>query len=111
MPRRRQPQPRWRSAEWWPSSAHNLVTYPNDRKIVSLSGDAPGNRYGLLFQALAEIFPVEFRDSEVCGHAAVDARIVLDGNLQSGLAAAVDGLPTLVVMGGKGGPADTIDRT
>ena len=72
------------------------------RKLVGVSGDPEGRRYGFLFRALGELYPIKFRNIEAAGHDALDALIVLDGDLTSGLVAATSGTPSYVVMRGQG---------
>ena len=52
---------------------------------------------GLLFDALARLFPVEFRAVDDWSHEPLDALIVLNGNVPASLAAAVKGLPSMVM--------------
>jgi hypothetical protein len=80
------------------------------RKLVGVPGDPDGGRYGLLFRALGELYPAEFRNIQAAGHDALDAVIVLDGNLTAGLAAAANGTPSYVVMGGHGEPDNAAGR-
>jgi hypothetical protein len=72
------------------------------KKLVGLSGVPQGESLGMLFDALARLFPVEFRVVDGRNHGFLDALIVLDGKLANGLAAAAKGLPAMVMMqGGK----------
>jgi hypothetical protein len=67
------------------------------KKLVGLSGVPQGESPGLLFDALARLFPVEFCVVDGRNHELLDALIVLDGNVTTGLAAAARGLPAYVV--------------
>ena len=75
------------------------------QKIVGVAGDAQGRAYGFLFLALSKIYPVEFREITSRGFDTLDALIVLDGNIATGLEAADAGVPSYVAMGGVGEPA------
>ena len=68
------------------------------KKLVGLSGVPQGESPGLLFDALARLYPVEFRVVDGRGHELLDALIVLDGKLANGLTAAAKGLPAMVMM-------------
>lgn len=74
------------------------------KKIVGVSGDPLNQRYGALFIALAQLYPVEFCEVSPRNFETVDALIVLDGNLAAGLEAAAAGVPSFVAMGGTGEP-------
>jgi hypothetical protein len=67
-------------------------------KLVGLSGLPQRESLGLLFDAMARLFPIEFCMVEGRPHEPLDALIVLDGDETNGLAAAAKGLPTLVMM-------------
>jgi hypothetical protein len=73
------------------------------KKLVGLSGAPQGGFRGLLFDAVARLLPVEFRVVDNLNHETLDAVIVLDGNVSNGLAAAVKGLPAMIMAkeGGK----------
>ncbi len=58
----------------------------------------PSGRYGFLFDALGQLYPIEFKRVSPGARDGLDAVIVLDGNTAAGLAAAADGLPALVVV-------------
>ncbi len=83
------------------------------KKLVGLSGVPLGESPGFLFDALARLFPVEFRVVDGRNHELLDALIVLDGKMADGLAAAAKGLPAMVMMKeGKAHPnSDGGDKT
>lgn len=57
----------------------------------------PSDRYGFLLDALGQLYPVEFKRVPPGVFDGLDAAIVFDGNIAAGLAAAANGLPTLVL--------------
>jgi hypothetical protein len=74
------------------------------KKLVGVTGASPDNGHQLLLTALAELYPVEFRRIVPSGYHGLDALVVLDGDLAKGLAAAADGLPSLVAGEQPGAP-------
>ena len=68
------------------------------RKLIGVCGDPQGERYGLLFRALGELYPIDFRHTESANYDAVDALIALDGDVPAGMAAAASGVPAYVAM-------------
>jgi hypothetical protein len=71
------------------------------KRIIGVMEHPPLERYGVVFDALRQLYPVEFRPVRESDYNGLDALIVLDGNLVAGLAAAAGGLPAYVVVEGK----------
>ena len=80
------------------------------RKQIGVSGDVQRGKYKLLFNAFTALYPVDFRQVESERPDGLDALIVLDGDQAAGLAAAEDGVPSLVIMEPTRRGAPTVDR-
>jgi hypothetical protein len=79
------------------------------RKVVAISGGAPDGRYDRLFEALGQLYPVEFRrvGLEDCGDP--DGLVVLDGDVGAGRIAADRGTASYVVVDGGNGAVKVSD--
>jgi hypothetical protein len=80
------------------------------KKLVGVSPGSRHERYRLLFDALGQLFPVEFRRVKPRDYHALDGLIVLDGDIPAGLAAAAEGLPAFVVADGSGPSGEAAAR-
>ena len=74
------------------------MNLPLKRKCVGIVEKPPSDRYEFLFNALAQLYPVEFRRVLPGGLDGLDAAIVLDGNESAGLAIAGKGVLTMVMV-------------
>ncbi len=81
------------------------------RKIVGVSEGSQSDRCRLLLDALAQLYPVEFRrvDPRACD--GLEALIVPDGDVSSGLAAADRGIAAYVAVDDRHSPDTLADGT
>jgi hypothetical protein len=79
------------------------------RKVVAISGGTPDGRYDRLFEALGQLYPVEFRRVGVEDCADPDGLIVLDGDVVAGCVAADRGTASYVVVDGGNGAVKVSD--
>jgi hypothetical protein len=73
-------------------------------KVVGVTGAISDGSDQRLFDALAEVYSVEFRRSELGDHGSLHALVVLNGDRAKGVAVAAQGLPCLVIGGQAGSP-------
>jgi len=79
------------------------------RKVVAISGGTPDGRYDRLFEALGQLYPVEFRRVGLEDCADPDGLIVLDGDVVAGRVAADRGTASYVVVDGGNGAVKVPD--
>jgi hypothetical protein len=91
------------------SKAHpeTQLSFAFHKKIVGVSGNPQSNRYRLLFTALAQLYPIEFREIVSVKNETLDGLVVLDGRIPEGKAAAARGIPAYVVVTDVSGATQT----
>lgn len=68
------------------------------KKVVGVLGDLQSGKYGTLFAALSQLYPVAFREIRSLNHDVPDAIIIPDGRVSEGVAFAARGVPAYVVV-------------
>jgi hypothetical protein len=84
------------------------LNFAVQKKVIGVLGDSPGNRYRLLFTALAQLYPVEFREIVSFKDETLDGLIILDRQVSEGKAPAARGIPVYLVAAGTPG-AQAVD--
>ena len=81
------------------------MSFTLTKKVVGLVENPQARHHARLWNALAQLFPVSFRQATDRAHEGLDAVVILDGDLAAGLAAARAGMPAYVVLNENKGAA------
>jgi len=71
---------------------------PTPKARIGLLCATLGKQHGNLWQALGDLYPVEFCKVEGGAYGDLDGLIVAEGDLAAGMAAAAQGIPSLVIQ-------------